>query len=84
MYPHVCICTYIYMYIYIYVHIYIYIYIYIYSLWTCGVRRDDRTGVETFANESACRTSAACAATPDSCRRDIENLCDPADGGWYV
>ena len=65
--------------------IYIRTYIHIYSDWTCGVHQQyDRTGVQRFANESACRTSAACAATPDSCRRDIENLCDPADGGWYV
>ena len=48
--------------------------------WTCGTQRqDDRIRYE---NETACQSSSQCAATPNSCRRDIDNLCDPKDGGW--
>ena len=48
--------------------------------WTCGLKRS--SGRTKYDSEAQCQSSDECKATPKQCRRDVDNLCDSADGGW--
>ena len=48
--------------------------------WTCGQQRHVQR--ERFPSKASCQASAACVNAVENCVRDIDNLCDPADGGW--
>lgn len=47
--------------------------------WTCG--QTTELTRQKYADQTSCETSATC-SNPSACRRDIHNVCDPADGGW--